>query len=154
MQKQETTHTKEWVIEEEKELHEAATWVASQWPAIHVVCLSGNLGAGKTTFSKYIVQAMGGNVHEVSSPTFSLVNVYVMPPPCARLFHMDLYRLENMEEALGIGIEEYLDSGSLCLIEWPDIILPLLPPIWINIDILFTDNGRRKLTASIREHQI
>jgi len=78
----------------------------------------GQMGAGKTTLIKEICKALGVE-HSVQSPTFSLVNEY-QSKNAGRIFHFDLYRLKNYQEALAIGIEDYLDSGNICLIEWPE----------------------------------
>lgn len=81
-----------------------------------ILLLKGNLGAGKTTFTQSLVKKMGSK-DEVNSPTYSLVNEYLSPK--GHIFHFDLYRVENIEELFDIGIEEYLDSGVLSIIEWP-----------------------------------
>lgn len=78
----------------------------------------GQMGAGKTTLIKEICKQLGVE-HHVQSPTFSLVNEY-QTKNAERIFHFDLYRLKNTQEALAIGIEDYLDSGNICLIEWPE----------------------------------
>lgn len=83
-----------------------------------ILLLKGNLGAGKTTFTQSLVKKMGSK-DEVNSPTYSLVNEYLSPK--GHIFHFDLYRVENIEELFDIGIEEYLDSGVLSIIEWPEI---------------------------------
>ena len=84
---------------------------------------NGEMGAGKTTLIKAICKSMG--VHSVmTSPTFSIVNEYQGRDV---IYHFDCYRLKSEEEAYDIGVEEYLDSGRLCLIEWPDKIASLLP---------------------------
>jgi tRNA threonylcarbamoyladenosine biosynthesis protein TsaE len=78
----------------------------------------GQMGAGKTTLIKEICKQFGVE-HSVQSPTFSLVNEY-QTKNAESIFHFDLYRLKNTQEALSIGIEDYLDSGNICLIEWPE----------------------------------
>lgn len=83
-----------------------------------ILLLKGNLGAGKTTFTQILLKNLGSN-DEVNSPTYSIVNEYEIPG--GKVFHFDLYRLKNIEEAYDIGIDEYLDSGNLCIIEWPEI---------------------------------
>lgn len=83
-----------------------------------ILLLKGNLGAGKTTFSQQLVSALDSE-DEVSSPTYSIVNEYNSPK--GKIFHFDLYRLKNIEEAYDFGIEEYLDNAYLCIIEWPEI---------------------------------
>lgn len=88
------------------------------------VLLSGIMGAGKTTFIKEICRFLGVE-DPVSSPTFSLVNEYISGEGQA-VYHFDLFRIKSIEEIQHIGFTEYLDSGALCLIEWPEIIKPLL----------------------------
>lgn len=83
-----------------------------------VLTLKGNLGAGKTTFTQYLLKNLGSK-DEVSSPTYSIVNEYDTPK--GKVFHFDLYRLKNLDEVYDIGIEEYLDSAFLSIIEWPEI---------------------------------
>ncbi len=95
-----------------------------------IFIFNGNLGAGKTTLIKEFCLNLGYK-GEVTSPTFSLINNY--PGPNAEIYHMDLYRLKNVEEALDIGIEEYLISGDYCFIEWPDVILNLFDGIYYEV---------------------
>ena len=89
-----------------------------------VVALTGGLGAGKTHFTKGLVRGLGGT-EEVTSPTFTLVHEYRggrLP-----VFHFDFYRMETAGEVLGIGWDEYLDSGGVCVVEWADRFPHLLP---------------------------
>lgn len=83
-----------------------------------VLTLKGNLGAGKTTFTQYLLKKLGSE-DEVNSPTYSIVNEYDTPK--GKVFHFDLYRLKNLDEVYDIGIEEYLESAYLSIIEWPEI---------------------------------
>jgi tRNA threonylcarbamoyladenosine biosynthesis protein TsaE len=83
-----------------------------------ILLLKGNLGAGKTTFSQFLLKNLGSN-DEVSSPTYSIVNEYDSPKGI--IFHFDLYRMKNINEVYDIGMEEYLDNSYLCIIEWPEI---------------------------------
>jgi len=82
--------------------------------------LKGDLGAGKTTLVKELVNQLGGNKEEVSSPTYSIVNEY--DTKYGVVYHFDLYRLKNLNEVLDIGFEEYIFSNNYCFIEWPEII--------------------------------
>lgn len=84
----------------------------------NILLLRGNLGAGKTTFTQSLVKALGSD-DVVNSPTYSLVNEYESLK--GKIFHFDLYRVEDVEELFDIGIEEYLESGFLSIIEWPEI---------------------------------
>ncbi len=84
-----------------------------------ILLLKGNLGAGKTTFTKELVSQLG-STDPVSSPTYALVNTYQTAK--GKIYHFDLYRLNSLEEVYGIGIEEYLDEpGAFCIIEWPEV---------------------------------
>ena len=103
---------------------------------------NGEMGAGKTTLIKSVCKQMGVT-DEVSSPTFSLVNEYKTTND-NKVFHFDFYRIKNIEEAFDIGYEDYFDSGSVCLIEWPEKIEPLLQREDIfAIDITVIDNKRQ-----------
>ena len=84
----------------------------------NILLLKGNLGAGKTTFSQFLMKNLD-STDEVSSPTYAIVNEYNSPK--GKVFHFDLYRLKKIEEAYDFGIEEYLDNAFLCIIEWPEI---------------------------------
>lgn len=84
----------------------------------NILLLKGNLGAGKTTFTQFLLKKLG-SADEVSSPTYSIVNEYNTPQ--GKVYHFDLYRLKNIDEVYDIGIEEYLDNAFLCIIEWPEV---------------------------------
>lgn len=84
----------------------------------NILLLKGNLGAGKTTFTQFLMKKLGSG-DEVSSPTYSIVNEYNTQQ--GKVFHFDLYRLKNIDEVYDIGIEEYLDNAFLCIIEWPEV---------------------------------
>lgn len=105
-----------------KAAQEILDWLGKD---IRVLLLTGNLGAGKTTLAKSICQKLGVQ-QAVTSPTYAIVNEYAREGGQGPVYHMDLYRLNDLDEALHIGIEEYLDSNNYCLIEWPEIIDPLL----------------------------
>ena len=108
-----------------------------------IVCFDGPMGAGKTTLISALCNKWDVK-DQVSSPTFSIINHYeseIKGP----LYHFDFYRLNRLEEALDIGIEEYLESGNICLIEWGDRIKSLLPENIIIIDIALEKNDFRNL---------
>lgn len=106
----------------------------------NILLLKGNLGAGKTTFSQQLVAALGSK-DEVSSPTYSIVNEYDTPE--GKIFHFDLYRLKNVEEAYDFGIEEYLDNARLSIIEWPEIYQEQLLPNEYYEMIIENNNDER-----------
>ncbi|MEC7753215.1 MAG: tRNA (adenosine(37)-N6)-threonylcarbamoyltransferase complex ATPase subunit type 1 TsaE [Bacteroidota bacterium] len=108
--------------------------------------LNGEMGAGKTTLSKAIGQILGV-IDTVQSPTFSIVNEYLTLSGDS-IYHFDFYRLEHPEEALAIGVEEYFDSGNLCLIEWPQKIGNLLPERHLAIRIEDLGNEQREFTLT------
>jgi len=113
-----------------------------------IITLTGDLGAGKTTLTRALAQKLG--VEEpVSSPTYSLVNTHTFTDARGErrpLYHIDLYRLRDLEEALDIGIEEYLyRPGAVCLIEWPELIEPLLPSTTLRISLEIIEDGARKI---------
>ena len=104
----------------------------------------GELGAGKTTLIKEIVKKLGV-IEVVSSPTFSIVNEYQLEN--GKLYHFDFYRIESEEEALDIGIEDYLDSNFWVLIEWPEKIQNLWPNNYMNIELIKNMNGSRTVNV-------
>lgn len=107
-----------------------------------VVLLHGDLGTGKTTLVKSVAAIMGVK-GEISSPTYSIVNEYELPH--GDFYHMDLYRLESIEEVEDIGIEDYLFSGNWCWIEWPEMLKDILPKKFVKIEIERVDEVRRKI---------
>lgn len=108
-----------------------------------IICLEGNLGAGKTHFVRGFVQGLGLSGDIVSSPTFTIINEYDGELP---IYHFDCYRLEHVEEALEIGAEEYLYGNGVCVIEWPDRITDLLPPSSKHVTFSITGKKKRKIS--------
>lgn len=114
-------------------------------PEARVYAFEGQMGAGKTTFIKQLCEQMG-SADVVNSPTFAIVNVYDVDRPYrGEVYHFDCYRLKDIREAMDFGAEEYLYSGNYCLIEWPEIIEPLLPDSTVYIKITPQANGDRLL---------
>lgn len=108
-----------------------------------IILLKGSLGAGKTTLTQQIVSSLG-YTGSTSSPTYSLVNEY--EGTNGPIYHMDLYRLNNLDEAYDIGIEDYLFSGNFCFIEWPELIMDMIdgePFVLMNINQI--ENGVREV---------
>ena len=112
-----------------------------------IVCLEGDLGAGKTHFVKGIASYYGINTEKVSSPTFTLINEYSGSIP---IYHFDCYRLKSEQEALEIGIEEYLYGDGVSIIEWPSKIKGLIPKDAIQVEI--KHNGTSKRSINILDH--
>lgn len=97
-----------------------------------IIAFYGEMGAGKTTFIKRFIEYLGGE--ETDSPTFSLVNECDLANG-EKAFHFDFYRINSEEEAMDMGVEEYLYSGYYCLIEWPQKIENLLPENYVSVHI-------------------
>jgi tRNA threonylcarbamoyladenosine biosynthesis protein TsaE len=106
-----------------------------------VVAFDAPMGAGKTTLISRIAALLGAE-DSVTSPTFAIVNQYEGTE--RTIYHFDMYRIERVEEALDFGSEEYLSSGELCLVEWPEKIEPLLPDNTMVVRIkILSDSARR-----------
>lgn len=103
----------------------------------NVICVYGNLGAGKTYFAKGLAQGLGVSEY-VTSPTFTIINEYEGRIP---FYHVDAYRLTEEEEAYELGLEEYLYGRGVTLIEWPDRVNSLLPNEYLQVSIGSSDEG-------------
>ena len=96
-----------------------------------VICLDGDLGAGKTAFTRGVARSLGIREH-ITSPTFTIVNEYEGKMP---LYHFDVYRIEDSSEMLEIGFDEYIDGNGICVIEWAKNIMDIIPPDHIDVTI-------------------
>lgn len=104
----------------------------------------GKMGAGKTTFIKAVCEQLG--VEDViTSPTFAIVNEYHSDALSQPIYHFDFYRIKKTEEVYDLGYEEYLYSGALCFIEWPELIDDLLPQNAVKVTITSDEQGRRTI---------
>ena len=129
------------------DLPRAAQLFLEQFDHRKVYLFSAEMGAGKTTFITAVLHAMG--IEEVDgSPTYSLVNSYESPM-YGKIYHFDLYRIEDEIEALDIGIEEMLYSGGMCFIEWPEKINNLLPDNVIWSYIRTNEDNTRTITVEL-----
>lgn len=110
-----------------------------------LVAFFAPMGSGKTTFTTAICQQLGVGEDAVSSPTFAIVNEY-RTASGEMMYHFDFYRLDRPEEALDIGFYDYIDSGCLCIMEWPENIEEILPEETLRVSI--TTNPDQSRTVS------
>ena len=108
-----------------------------------VVAFYGGMGAGKTTFVKAICHELGVTDDIVTSPTFAIVNEY--EGSYGPIYHFDFYRVKTLSEAQDMGCEDYFYSGNLCLVEWPELVEPLLPEDAVCVTIEEQPDGARTL---------
>ena len=127
------------------ELEKIAKDLLDAFALQRIFLFEGEIGSGKTTFIKSICKALNVDT-AMSSPTYSLINEYLTVNN-ATVYHMDLYRLNTLEEAVSIGIEDYLFSGNYCFIEWPKLIDQLLPLHFVKIKIIAKSNETRVIEA-------
>ena len=126
----------------EAETEAFASALASELPRGTVIALEGDLGAGKTVFSRGFARGLG-ITEPVSSPTYTIVQEYPLPGG-GMLYHLDLYRIDDSRSALAFGVDEFLDDpGSIALVEWPERIADILPAEAVRIEIRhLSDSGR------------
>jgi len=110
-----------------------------------LVAFYAPMGAGKTTFTTAVCKALGVEEDAISSPTFAIVNEY-RGREGRPIFHFDFYRIDKPAEALDIGLYDYLDSGELCLMEWPENIEGLLPEETLKVNISVQPDGSRRIS--------
>ncbi len=110
-----------------------------------LVAFYAPMGAGKTTFTTAVCKELGVEEDAISSPTFAIVNEY-RGKGGRPIFHFDFYRIESPSEALDIGLYDYLDSGELCLMEWPENVEGLLPEETLRVQIAVQPDGSRLLS--------
>ena len=135
---------KEILIRDLQDLDRAAREFLQAIGDNNLIAFYAPMGAGKTTFTTAICKALGVREDAVSSPTFAIVNEYrsgIGEP----IYHFDFYRITKLEEALDIGLYDYLDSGALCLMEWPENIEDLLPEETLRVSITPRPDGSRLL---------
>ena len=123
-----------------QEIRPAAEQFWQQFNLQKVFAFHGSMGAGKTTFIHALCDVKGVT-DTVGSPTFSIINEYKYPG--GKVFHIDLYRLKDEEEALRAGVEDTLYSGEICLVEWPDRAPGIFPPETVSVQIEAIDADTR-----------
>jgi tRNA threonylcarbamoyladenosine biosynthesis protein TsaE len=124
-------------------INEVATQILAQNPN-KIILFDGQMGAGKTTLIKQISKQLGV-LDATGSPTFSLVNEY-QTNDNQTIYHFDFYRIKSENEALDIGLDDYLYSGNWCFIEWSEKIMSLIPKKHSKIEICILENGNRKIS--------
>ncbi len=124
------------ISKSEAETERFAESIAKKYTGSPTFLLFGNLGAGKTAFTRGLARGYGSD-KRVSSPTFTLVHEYQGDKT---VYHFDLYRLESEEELFDIGFEEYFKDGTVRVIEWPDAFLDLMPEGSVEIHITYGEN--------------
>ena len=116
------------------------------WNPEKIILFNGEMGIGKTTLIKEICRVLGVQ-NATSSPTFSLVNEYLISGN-QKIYHFDMYRLKSEDEALDMGIDDYLYSENWCFIEWSEKIISLIPTNHSVVQLSLQANGNRKLVLS------
>ncbi len=111
-----------------------------------VICLEGDLGAGKTCLTQGIGRGLGVEA-PITSPTFVLINEYPIPGPPRKLYHVDLYRVGSAAEAYALGIEDYVFGSGICVIEWAERVLELVPKERLWISMRYLDDSRRHVSV-------
>jgi tRNA threonylcarbamoyladenosine biosynthesis protein TsaE len=123
------------------ELHSVARQLIKNLKS-KTILLYGDMGVGKTTLIKEVVKALGSK-DEVSSPTYSIVNEYELLND--KIYHFDLYRINDLDEAYNFGIEDYLDSNNWVIIEWPEIIEDLITENYDCVILSLKDDNTRHI---------
>lgn len=124
----------------------AEQFIEEVLPYGDIFAFDAPMGTGKTTFIKQLCLSLGVE-DMINSPTFSIINEYRSDTSGELIYHMDAYRLEKLDDALDLGIEDYLESGALMLIEWPEVLEPLLPEDTVYVTMRETSEGARELIA-------
>lgn len=132
------------IIKNLKDIDRAAKEFLKIIPENSVVALYGVMGAGKTTFIKAICKVLGVP-DSVNSPTFTIINEY-RTKENKPVYHFDFYRINKIEEVFDIGFDEFVDSGNMCLIEWPEKIEQILPDDCLKVHISVLDDDSREVT--------
>ena len=132
------------IIYKKNQIKEVAKQLIKNTPS-KTLCFYGQMGAGKTTLIKAIVEQLGA-VDEANSPTFGIVNEYHNDDEMLLAFHFDFYRLNNVNEAYDLGIEDYFNTEAWLFMEWPEKIAAILPLDAVHIQIEVVDFNTRKLS--------
>ena len=129
-----------------EEISKAARLFVEQMKEKRIFAFKGNMGAGKTTLIKAICKELGVT-ETITSPTFAIVNEYRVERDNSPVYHFDFYRIKQLGEVYDMGYEDYFYSGSLCFIEWPELIEELLPADAVEVHIQVNEDGSRVMTV-------
>lgn len=129
------------------EIESAAKKLLAYIEGKKIIAFHGNLGAGKTTFIKALGEQLGVK-ENISSPTFSIINQYTTANN-KTIFHIDLYRVKDTEEAINAGVEECIYSGDTCFIEWPEKVFSILPADTVNVFFEPITENKRKIICKL-----
>ena len=121
-----------------EEINNIACDIVNEYSEYRIFTINGEMGAGKTTFSKAFCKCLEVE-EEVNSPTFAIANIY-NSRKVGEVFHFDFYRLEDAQEAIEIGLSDYLYAGNYCLMEWSNIIIDYVPKPYVEINISLGDS--------------
>ncbi len=141
----------EFIVENEKHIKDAARWLLVHMDNHRIFSFKGEMGAGKTTLIKALCEELEVS-ENVSSPSFALVYEYSSPRE-GIIYHFDLYRIKEKSELFDLGYEDYLYSGNICFIEWPEVAEELLPPETVRVFIEVNPGNSRKIILNPPENE-
>ncbi len=126
-----------WITKSPEETRDVGKLFAGELKGGDVVILTGNLGSGKTQFVIGVCEGLKAHGH-VASPTFTFINEY--EADCGKVAHMDLYRINKPSEIAELGVEEYFNQSCVCMIEWPEMIMAMLPEKYYDVRFAYGEN--------------
>lgn len=130
-----------WITKSPEETREIGKSFAAQLKGGDVVTLTGNLGSGKTQFVIGVCEGLNARGH-VASPTFTFINEY--ETDFGKIAHMDLYRINKRTEVSELGVGEYFNENCVCLIEWPEMVMDLLPEKYYRMNISYGEKENER----------
>ena len=148
---------KKMIVQTLLQLQEFSNQLTEQIHKDSVITMSGELGVGKTTLASYILRELVDDEDSFTSPTFNIVHEYYSKKKQAKVFHLDLYRINDVNELVEIGFNDILNSG-IVIIEWPEIAFPIIRNMakdrLIEMQLSFEDEITRKISCKISSHRL